>query len=205
MEHLTGLYRSYERWFLLAIMFAVIGLLYLGAQLMPPLQSAAILSWDPIWHVPFVSSFIFLYWSLFLMPLFFLIGSGANANQSFFRRWVLAVLASSVESVAAYVVWPLSLPYPTIGTDDLFGRLVELTYLIDVRSNFFPSQHVTLAFLMAWGIAHERPVWRPALIVWATGIAVSTLFVRQHYVVDVIGGLVLAVIVWLALLRCVRR
>jgi membrane-associated phospholipid phosphatase len=198
MQWLLQLFREQERLFLFLLLSAVLAILYFGANAAPHLQPARVLGWDPVWYVPFVSAFIVPYISLFIMPLpYFAI----PYNPEFFRRWVAMVVICAMASVAVYIALPLDMPHPEHMGNDVFSRMVALTYFVDVRSNFFPSQHVILAFLMALGIGHERPRWRWPMLVWAALIAVSTLFVRQHYLVYVISGLAMALAAWAVFVR----
>jgi membrane-associated phospholipid phosphatase len=50
-----------------------------------------------------------------------------------------------------------------------------------------------LGILMAW---RYRSRWRWLLTVGGTSVVISTVYLRYHYVVDVIAGLILALIVF---------
>jgi membrane-associated phospholipid phosphatase len=68
----------------------------------------------------------------------------------------------------------------------------------------FPSAHVALTIVctaLAWrlGVAGRR-----FIAAWAAGIVFSTVYVRRHYVVDVVGGAGVAGVVWLAVVRLHR-
>ncbi|MBU0625622.1 phosphatase PAP2 family protein [Patescibacteria group bacterium] len=183
-------------------MSVILAVMYFGAHALPHLQSPRIIEWDPVWHIPFFGAFIVPYLSLFLMPLLFFV---QPKKHDFFRRWTITVLVTAAFSAIIFVTWPLNLPCQMLNENDIFCWLVTLTYSIDVRGNFFPSQHVVLAFLMAFALGYEHPTWRWPMIIWAALIAVSTVFVRQHYAIDVAGGLVLAVTAWSVLLRLEHR
>ena len=58
--------------------------------------------------------------------------------------------------------------------------------------NWFPSLHVALsttAVLVLWR-AWGRVPW--GMIGWAAAISLSTLFVHQHHLADIAGGVLLA-------------
>lgn len=71
----------------------------------------------------------------------------------------------------------------------------------DAGGNAFPSLHVAFAVFSAVAIARQlrcvrAPAWTQALnALWAAGIVWSTLATRQHVVLDVLGGVLLAVMV----------
>ena len=69
-------------------------------------------------------------------------------------------------------------------------------YIIDMPYNCFPSLHVsypTMAALVSW--RHHR--YSSAMfIVMTIVIAASVVFVKQHYIMDVVAGAVTAVILY---------
>src|SRR5262249_45538872 len=93
------------------------------------------------------------------------------------------------------VLRPALAPVPVI--DSGFTRwVVQLVYDNDLPFNCFPSYHVTLSQLAAlavWELDREgrRVAGRLA---WAVAIAIaaSTVLVKQHYLADVAGGVLLA-------------
>lgn len=72
--------------------------------------------------------------------------------------------------------------------------LLSLQYL-DRPYNHLPSLHVTLSWLAVHAAQGPRRS-RVGLAVVASGISVSTLFVKQHFVVDVVAGYALAWGAW---------
>ena len=66
---------------------------------------------------------------------------------------------------------------------------------MDKPYNHFPSLHVTLSCLSAHA-SQVSPRSRVLLHIVAAGIGVSTVLVKQHYIVDVLYGYVLAWAAW---------
>ena len=96
--------------------------------------------------------------------------------------------------------------------DNPLTRLVEGLYSIDTNTNVFPSVHVVGAIGAAWAVKktpslERRTLLRGATAILALLICLSTLFIKQHAVLDVIGGLGLALAVGLPLYNrgAVRR
>ena len=74
-----------------------------------------------------------------------------------------------------------------------------MTRRIDGANNTFPSGHVCFAWIMYWGIyfsevANKFKVLRSLFCLWAIGISLSTLVLKQHYLIDVGSGFLLATI-----------
>ncbi len=67
--------------------------------------------------------------------------------------------------------------------------------LIIEQSNFpsYPSGHATAAFCVAWVLllAYRRRIWQIGFVVGASLIAVSRVYLGQHYPSDIIGGALL--------------
>ena len=84
--------------------------------------------------------------------------------------------------------------------DHLLARLVAELYAIDTNTNVFPSVHVVGAIGAAWAVRktpslRHRPAIRRAVTVLAALICLSTLFIKQHAVLDAASGLGLALAV----------
>ena len=114
--------------------------------------------------------------------------------------------------LAWLMVWSVGyvcfLVYPTVAprTDEVAGKgffawFLQGIYDADPPRNCFPSLHVATACVaaLACGRVHRGVGFAAGL--WAVLIAVSTVFTKQHYVADVVAGMILAVAAWLVLLR----
>src|SRR5262249_46583427 len=115
-----------------------------------------------------------------------------------FNRMLLAFLLANVVACAAYLVFPVDFPHPVPGAG-LSSRAVAVEYAADFHpgANHLPSLHVTVAWLI-FGACRGRRLWLSALL-WfaAVAISVATLFVKQHGVLDVLGGMALAGVGWI--------
>ena len=70
-----------------------------------------------------------------------------------------------------------------------------LVYRIDAADNLFPSIHCLVSWFCYIGIRgrKEIPMWyRGASCVMAVLVCVSTLTTKQHVIIDVAGGVLLA-------------
>lgn len=93
-----------------------------------------------------------------------------------------------------------------------FWRLVRTTVdagEVRARTDIFPSLHTALpAYLAFLSIRHRRrPIFRRTwlpMTFFAVQIAISTMFLRWHYLVDVVAGLTLAATVALVAPRVAR-
>lgn len=198
MERLKCLLYEYERVILFTLVFGVMLVVYNGIEVMPKLTASLHAPWDPVWHVPLVGAFIVPYLSIYALPVVLF---ALPHDRPLFRRLSAAVLVTIAVSAIVFFLMPLASPRSAPALSDPFGAAVAWLYRLDAAGNLCPSLHVSTAFLLALAAGQAQPCWRIRMLAWASLIAVSTLFVRQHYCIDIAGGLALAVSLWLVMLR----
>lgn len=149
----------------------------------------------PVDHwLPFNHNWILVYawvYVFLFLPIFIVKG-----NESF-RYVAKAFIMVNLISVSIFVIMPARYPRPQIPSQEeflLWGT--ALNYLLDKPVNCFPSLHVGNAFLASMIAYHYRR--RVGLIAWimAALISVSTLYMKQHFVADIVMGFGLAFLVY---------
>ena len=107
-------------------------------------------------------------------------------------RVYVPMAVATLISCAIFVLYPTTIARPAVDSAAFDGL-----WLFDVPENCFPSLHVSLAIIAAayW----PRARWIG--IAWAIAIAVSTMTTKQHYFVDVAGGIAMGFLTTLPLLR----
>jgi len=108
---------------------------------------------------------------------------------------------------AVYSGFQTTVPRPELVGHDPFTRLVAYIYHRDRPFNCFPSIHVFSSYMVVRLLAGSSFRNRRNLTViggMSTLIVLSTLFIKQHTVMDAIGGIVLVEIV-LALVLLAER
>jgi membrane-associated phospholipid phosphatase len=85
-------------------------------------------------------------------------------------------------------------PYPE-PPNFFVGWLMSIIANLDTPNNCFPSMHVALSAVAAWAMRHRGPKVLLAYSLWAVSIFISTLTTKQHYLLDIAGGLTNFVIV----------
>ena len=114
-------------------------------------------------------------------------------------RFTWRAAAMSAIGFAFYLFYPSAVP--DFGVDWTQYERLHFLRAGDASRNAFPSLHVSFALLGCQVLAGQlrdigAPPWVRALnLAWCLGIIYSTLAIRQHVVVDVLGGLVLGAVV----------
>jgi membrane-associated phospholipid phosphatase len=107
------------------------------------------------------------------------------------RRTVISVLLCLSISYFVFLGFPTTVPRPPLETGDVFSRGLTCVYALDEPFNCFPSLHVSLTVLALLLWIYEFPNRVILLSTLAILIVISTLFVKQHYVLDVVSGIAL--------------
>ncbi|MDP3466044.1 MAG: phosphatase PAP2 family protein [Sulfuricurvum sp.] len=107
--------------------------------------------------------------------------------------------------VGFYILFPTSIPQSSIN----WSHYPEFSMLktIDTAGNAFPSLHVATAFFSFFWFhrelkqmhAHSPLLWLNGI--WCFGIIYSTMAIKQHVFLDVLGGLILGGVFALLTLR----
>ena len=134
--------------------------------------------WAPVYWSQWVFSFL---------PVFIVRGVELR------RRTVLAYVSTVMAAYAGFLFYPTLAPRPAVvAGEDIFSWTLRQLYDFDPPYNCFPSLHVAYSFLAALTTWTVHRGLGSAALAWATLIAISTLFTKQHYVLDVVAGMVLA-------------
>ncbi|MDT8322907.1 MAG: phosphatase PAP2 family protein [Bacteroidota bacterium] len=150
-------------------------------------------------HFPFVPQAMYAYLLAYVivLGLYFVRRSAAFLNRAY-----LAFITMNLLAFALFALFPSQGPVRSVpGAEG--DMMLTLMYSLDARWNAFPSLHVANPWLVALLAVRERrlaPVSIVMLFV-ALGISVSTLLIRQHYLLDVLGGFALAVLVFVVFHR----
>lgn len=115
--------------------------------------------------------------------------------------WTCAQGAAVMAAIGLVVFWFFPTTVPVFPVDWSQYPALQFLKATDVGGNAFPSLHVAFAVFTAVLLGRQlRSVGAPAWtqwvnLLWAFGIVYSTLATRQHVLLDVVGGTLLAVLV----------
>jgi membrane-associated phospholipid phosphatase len=113
---------------------------------------------------------------------------------SFLTTFAIAYLCFLVLPVTTVPIdGPALRPEFAVLDDSYFtGWVLCLNYYLDPPNNCFPSLHIAMAFVAAYSTYKADKLYGGLAIVAAVLISISTMLVKQHYLADVVAGLLLA-------------
>ena len=142
----------------------------------------------------------FMEFSYFTYFLYLLILGGVLYYQRDWDNYWAVMTYSAVGYVFGYLMamfFPVESPWFTLAgqwhTELTGGPFTALINLIEkcgrVHGAAFPSQHVAGAMAALWGAWRHRRWLFWTFLPFVACMCISTVYVRNHYVVDVLGGL----------------
>ena len=95
---------------------------------------------------------------------------------------------------------------PVFASDNIFKWLVNVLYAIDTPTNILPSLHVYASVACDIALCQNskfktHPSWRWMSHVLTIIIILSTVFLKQHSIVDIITALILNLVFYLLVYR----
>jgi membrane-associated phospholipid phosphatase len=111
--------------------------------------------------------------------------------------WSFSLGCAAMTALALVVFWFMPTAIPNFAIDASPGTSLHFLKTVDSAGNAFPSLHVSFSVFTCIVLARQlresrAPAWLRAFnVAWAVAIVYSTMAVRQHVLIDVLGGLAL--------------
>jgi len=148
--------------------------------------------------IPFLEWTIWIYASYYL---FLILAVWLPRDDRRRSDAVYGILLAGIVGLVIFTVLPTSVMRQSPNLWGATGFLWRLLLSVDTALNALPSLHVADTCLAAIALASRSRLWRIGALAWAAMIILSTLTTKQHYVVDVPAGCLLAALCFL-LVRC---
>lgn len=150
--------------------------------------------------IPFIIYFIIPYtiWYilLFLMPIII-----HKKDKKDFTRYIITYLSISLFADIIYIIYPTTIIRPEItNTPNILYSITKIIFTIDTPiRNCFPSLHCAVSTLWILFILEKNKYNTKTKIITILInilIILSTLFIKQHVLIDAISGILLAIIIY---------
>lgn len=144
--------------------------------------------------MPFIKEFIvpYIIWYAFI---FFTLAYLCYKDKETFYITVVSYNLGLIASYITFFLFQTHVPRPELSGNDIFTKLVMIIYGNDQPYNCFPSIHVLTSFLMVKAIMASKCKNKTNLsIIWTLSVLIilSTLFVKQHVILDAVSGIIYA-------------
>jgi membrane-associated phospholipid phosphatase len=147
----------------------------------------------PVWVIPYVLCYPLwiagFAWAAFKM------------SDRMFRAFALAFLVTCSVSIVIFFIYPTYVPKAELHGNGPLIFLLRLLHENAGRYNALPSGHIYITALLTFFYSLWYPRYRPLWILALVIVSFSTLFTLQHYILDIVAGLLVAALGYYAGLK----
>lgn len=152
-----------------------------GTILLTPIDE--LVPFDPRWVWLY-----YLYYPIIAFPILIV------KSREELVRGATAFVISGLVTSAFFLLWRTQMIRPEITETDFASRLLLKIYCKDNPYNCFPSQHVTYSWTAALITFRYKKALGAIGLLIAFAISLSTMFVKQHWFLDLPSGVAVAII-----------
>ena len=145
--------------------------------------------------IPFVPAVMLIYtliafgqWTVHYVLL-------GNWDRKVMFRTISAEAIAKTICMIIFIILPTTIRRPEVGGDGLMNWYCRFIFYMDTPQNLFPSIHCLQSWFCMRSVFWQKkaPRWYQYLQVFVTVIVcVSTVLVKQHFVVDIFAGILAA-------------
>ena len=142
-------------------------------------------------HFPLIMAGAFLFW---------------YSDKTIYKRYVYALVACSYVSLLFYIIAPSAPPWyngvvtnlltntsTQVGSSGIIGEIARIGSLIESdKLAAFPSLHAAYVVLFGYFTIKLKKIYALFSAPIVAGVLFSTIYLGQHYIIDLIGGIVVA-------------
>ncbi|HCW81020.1 MAG TPA: phosphatase [Ruminococcaceae bacterium] len=148
-------------------------------------------------RIPFIKEFTIPYVIWFLFVPFGVVYIGAYSKKDFYKLFIF-LFGGMATANAIFVLFPNAQGLrPSIHASDPLSSLIKFMYSVDPPINVCPSIHVINTFAINSALQHSKEfkksrIRKVSSNILTVLICLSTVFIKQHSVFDVLCGIVVA-------------
>lgn len=133
----------------------------------------------PIFIIPYVGYFLYIPITIILLW-----------NSKYINDYFITYIISFILAGLFWYFIPNGVKRPKIENKDIFSQLTAFIHSHDDDTNGFPSAHVFATLICSYFLTLAFPQY--LILIWSINflICASTVFTKQHYVLDIGGGII---------------
>ena len=152
--------------------------------------------------IPFCEYFIIPYaiWFVYIaVSCFFMYFKSTDEE---YRRFAWSLIIGMSTCMIICLIYPngVDMRPASLEHDNIFTKIIQLLWTTDTSTNVFPSIHVYNSLAIHIGLTHckafEGKKLKLVSLVTCILICMSTLFLKQHSFIDVLGACVLMTVIY---------
>lgn len=153
-------------------------------------------------YIPFNEYFIIPYLLWFAYVAFSILYFFFTSKSDYYRLCALLFTGMTISLFICTIYPNGTLLRPVLDPDkNIFTRIVAHLYAVDTCTNVFPSIHAFNSIGVHIGIMHSERLRKYKWVhigsfVLMISICLSTVFLKQHSVIDVIGAILMATVLY---------
>lgn len=209
MDTIKNFFRQHKSIYL-ALYVPIYLAMYFSAEKLVPTTGYWVtdLPWDSA--IPFCEYFVVFYCSWFLL----LVGVGLALlflDERSFRLYMYNIMIGFTVSLLICCLFPngQDLRPAVFERQNFFTEVVGLLYSADTNTNVLPSMHVVGAMAACFGVFRSKALsqkWlRIGIVVLTVLINLSTVFIKQHALLDVLAGLLLSALLYIVVYVIIEK
>ncbi|MDF2504665.1 phosphatase PAP2 family protein [Clostridium sp.] len=146
--------------------------------------------------IPFIKEFIVPYvvWYPLVPLVFFYI---CTKDKLTYCKLLISLVCGLLISYLTFYFFQTTITRPILVGNDVFTGILKILYRADNPFNCFPSIHVMTCFFMIegiWKCKNRNIILSIVVTILNVVIILSTLFIKQHVILDGVYGIIIALI-----------
>ncbi len=119
----------------------------------------------------------------------------ARQGRDYCHRVMSGEIISKIIVGIIFLILPTTMLRQDITGTDVMSRAVALIYKVDMPTNLFPSIHCLESYICmksAIELKNTGKVYRISMVIMSILVFLSTLFIKQHIIMDFVGAVIVA-------------
>lgn len=150
--------------------------------------------------IPFIKEFIIIYHTF--SPMLVVVGLLLLVDKkNDYKKYIVSLLIAQLTAYVIFILFQTYVPrYDTsLLGNDIFSKLIKLTYSVDNSYSGAPSLHVCNMTIAIFYFTKSNYTKKDKIIMnlYLALIAITTVLVKQHVVLDIPAGLIHAIVCYI--------
>jgi len=191
-------FRNYPHWYLL-IYWLIYVAMFIFVERIYPVSSYHVIHSPLDDLIPFCEFFLIPYAAWYIFLVFIQVYTFFWRPEAF-KRFIYFAALTYTTAIVIYMIYPNCQQGRPLefARDNLLTDIAKILYSVDTSTNVCPSIHVigTVGILFAtWDCPKLKTVkWQIFFWIWTVLISISTVFLKQHSVIDIVAAIPVCVV-----------